>query len=217
MTKPEGVDYIVFSDSIVITAIGETEQAFISVARSCSQLMHALLNQGIPIRGAIAYGAFFRSAVAKSAFVAGRAVIDAYTFEQAQDWVGVMIAPSALRRIPDADSRCSLSGCSNSERFKELLERIEWPAFIHRCQSIPFHSTATLNPQYFDGYAVVPTAGVMEPAAIRDAIGTAIERLDWLRSIAPSPQAQRKYQETIKWLGLVQSDWHNLSLMLIRR
>jgi hypothetical protein len=52
----------------------------------------------------------------------------------------------------------------------------------------------------FDGFAVVPTNGLLDPAALRDSIKAAIDRLNWLRAIAPMPEAQEKYSRTTNWL-----------------
>ena len=91
-----GVNYVIFSDSIVLTVGGDGPDSLLAIAGACSRLMSELLIEHIPIRGAISQGAFVRSTVGQNVFVAGRAVIDAYQFEQVQDWTGIMIAPSAL-------------------------------------------------------------------------------------------------------------------------
>ncbi|HEU4389711.1 MAG TPA: hypothetical protein VFV34_18040 [Blastocatellia bacterium] len=104
-TKRSQVDYVVFSDSIMLTAKGEEPESLLEIAGASSRLLSDLLSEGIPLRGAIAFGSFFRSAIGESVFVAGRAVVDAYQFEQTQDWIGVMIAPSARARVTD------LAGC----------------------------------------------------------------------------------------------------------
>jgi hypothetical protein len=94
-TATEGteVDFVVFSDSIVLTATDEPDALF-KVAGACSRLMHDLILQDIPVRGAIARGQILRDTVGDNVFVAGRAVVEAYHFEQQQDWIGVMLAPS---------------------------------------------------------------------------------------------------------------------------
>ena len=207
-TEDREADFVVFSDSIVLTAKGDSPESLIAVAGACSRLLSHLLDEGIPLRGAIAFGDFFRSRVAESVFVAGRAVIDAYQFEQAQNWVGVMIAPSALARVPDLNSRCRLVDPANNDELERLLERVPWPVFIQPCRRIPFRASSPLDDPAFDGFAVVPTKGAFEPMAIRDSIKIAIDRLSWLRSIAPSPSAQRKYEEPRNWLSNIQQQWH---------
>lgn len=179
--------------------------------------MGDLLKENIPVRGAIAFGDFFRSSsVGESVFVAGRAVIDAYQFEQLQNWVGIMVAPSAVESVPDLEARCITK---KSEEYEDLLPfhevepRLQWAAFVQRCRQIPFRGTA-MQPETFDGFAVVPTSGEAEPSALRDSIKAAIDRLSWLRTIAPSPSAQRKYDQTIAWLSRIQVTWRRFAVAL---
>jgi hypothetical protein len=144
-------------------------------------------------------------------FVAGRAVIDAHQFEQQQDWIGIMIAPSARERVPDLEQRCQLQGRTAVEAFREVEPRMQWPAFVQHCYDIPFHTETPFDTQTFNGFAVVPTSGLLEPVALRDSIKASIDRLEWLRAIAPTPGAQRKYQRTSHWLREVHSMWHDVA------
>jgi hypothetical protein len=205
------IDYVVFSDSIVLTVEGEGTDSLVAIAGACSRLMGELLAEHIAIRGAIAYGHFVRSAIGQSVFVAGRAIIDAYQFEQLQDWIGMMIAPSARERVPDLEQRCQLQGRTTVEAFREVEPNIQWPAFIQRCYNIPFHTENPFDISSFDGFAVVPTNGLLEPVALRDSIQASIDRLSWLRAIAPTPGAQQKYQKTGAWLRTAQGLWHEVA------
>ncbi len=210
-TAATAVNYVVFSDSIMLTVRGDGPDSLLAIASASSRLMNELLIEHIPIRGAISQGAFIRSNVGESVFVAGRAVIDAYQFEQAQDWIGIMVAPSALACVPDLAERCRLTNCTSVEAFRAVEPRFGWAAFIQPCHSIPFHTENPFESSGFDGFAVVPTDGLLDPVALRDSIKNAIDRLNWLRAIAPSPASQRKYQETTNWLGMVQRLWHEVA------
>jgi hypothetical protein len=205
------VDYVVFSDSIVLSAKGDSPDSLLAVAGTCSRLLVDLLNEGIPLRGAIAFGGFVREAFGESVFVAGRAVIEAYQFEQQQDWIGVMLAPSAVAQVPDLIDRCRLPGDGVAMTFKDIEARYPWPAFIQRCRSIPFHQSSPFELSVFDGFAVVPTKGVLEAAEIRDSVKVAMDRLAWLRVLAPTPSSQRKYQLTGDWLYPIQGRWHDIA------
>jgi hypothetical protein len=54
-TEDTEVEFVVFSDSIVLTARDEPD-ALIKIASASSRLMHDLVLQGIPVRGAISKG-----------------------------------------------------------------------------------------------------------------------------------------------------------------
>src|SRR5258708_17948472 len=209
------IDCVVFSDSIVLNAKGEGPEPLAAVAEACSRLLRALLGDGIALRGAIAFGDFVRQSFGESVFVAGRAVIDAYRFEKAQDWIGVMLAPSAVARVPTLRERCNLRVAAGSERadLKAIEERYPWPAFIQPCDEIPFHVSSPSEPSVFDGFAIVPTSGVLEAAEISASIRAAMAKLGWLRAIAPTPGAQRKYQLTQNWLDQVLKLWGHVAYM----
>jgi len=207
----QAIDYVVFSDSIVLNAKVDNPEPLVAVAGACSRLLGALLNEGIALRGAIAFGGFVRESFGESVFVAGRAVIDAYRYEKLQNWIGVMIAPSAVARVPDLRDRCRLPGDGVAVSFKDVEAMFPWPAIIRPCHAIPFHGSNPFEPSEFDGFAVVPTNGALELAAVRDSIKAAMDRLAWLRTIAPTPDSQLKYQRTLNWLNQLHSRWHDLA------
>ena len=204
-TKDTRVTYVVFSDTIVLTTEGNGPDPLLTMAQASSRMFYDLLQLGIPIRGAIAFGNFFRSTIVDSVFVAGSAVVDAYWFEQQQDWVGVMLAPSARACVPDLESRCELRPPGG---FKG---RAEWAAVIQRCRSIPFHSERSDDLRNFDGFAVVPRKCEPVPVDILRCISDSETRLQWLRGIAPSPASQRKYDATLRWLGSFREDWRGIA------
>src|SRR5205823_8601161 len=113
-----------------------------------------LLLEDIPVRGAISKGPILRETIGGSVFIAGRAVVEAYQFEQQQDWVGVMLAPSAVQSAPVLGFR-EIDLTKNS--YRALLRRgtIDWPATIQPWPKIPFHGSKA-----FAGYAVVPHSGI---------------------------------------------------------
>jgi hypothetical protein len=191
---------VVFSDSIVLTIAQDTPEALVTIAGACSRLLFDLLQQGFPIRGAVSRGQFVRESIGESVFVAGRSVIDAYAFEQRQDWVGIMLAQSAVAAVPDLFDRCLLHGNLD---VPALMDRFEWAAYIQRCPSIPVHTETPFEHSTLDGYAIVPTTGVpTEPAKLRDSTQAAVKQLDWLRiSSAPTPAAQEKYRKASQWLS----------------
>jgi hypothetical protein len=208
------VSSVIFSDRIMLTIEDEEPNSLLAIALACSRLMHGLLKEDIPFRGAISGGDIVRSFFDGSPFIAGRAVLDAQLFEQAQDWAGVMVAPSALERVPDLRKRCDLQPYVADRRDSSKLStpNIEWAAFIQPCRKIPFHGQNPLGePDYYEGFAVVPTSGDAEPAALRESIQVAIARLNRLCSIAPTPASRGKYERVIAWLKGVLQVWDTIA------
>ena len=98
-----------------------------------------------------------------------------------------------------------------SQGLQSLRSRFAWAAVIQPCHGIPFHTARPFGSSNFDGYAVVPTNGVLEPASLRDSISAAMSRLKWLRAIAPTPAAQSKYRATLDWLASIQREWEGVA------
>jgi hypothetical protein len=197
---PADVESVVFSDSIVLTTTDKTENGLATIAHACSRIMGGLLQKEIPIRGAIAYGDFYRSRVNRGVFIAGRAVVDAYNFQQKQDWVGIMLAPSARARVTKLTSWCNIPkkvSSTNQERVLERLRgRLKWSSVLQKYDRIPFKPD-----REYKGIAVVPL--VSEASTLYElfeGLQEAIHRLSWLSSIAPSPAEQFKYESSIEWL-----------------
>jgi hypothetical protein len=104
--KMEGVEYVLFSDTIVINAPSRSPEDLLQILQACSFAMHYLLKEGLAVRGAISYGSYYRSRSQKGVVIAGPAFIEAYHFEKAQNWVGIALAPSILREFSDLEARC---------------------------------------------------------------------------------------------------------------
>ena len=208
------VPYVVFSDSIVLTTNSDSDADLLSMLQRCSRVLGHLLRANIALRGAIAYGSYSRSDLTSGVFVAGRAILDANNFEHAQDWVGIMLAPSTVKRIPDAATRFVLTGNDQSgspEGQAAIQSRLPWSAFVQPCLQIPFHSKHPFEQNDFSGFAVVPTDGVAQPQPIFESLERSIESLNRLRTWAPTPSAQEKYRKCETWIRPICSTWREVT------
>jgi hypothetical protein len=95
------VQYVLFSDSIILTTTEDDFESLKAICRSSSYLFHLLLEHEFAVRGAISLGSFSRSEDPNGTFIAGRAIIDAYNFEKVQDWIGIVLCPSILQKHKD--------------------------------------------------------------------------------------------------------------------
>jgi hypothetical protein len=205
------LDYVVFSDSIVLTTRDASEDSLQVMLCQCSQLFGVMLKEEIPLRGAIACGPFVREESKGGVFIAGNAIIDAYAFETAQDWVGVMLTPSAHRRVPTLKDRCRLSNFETPDGLKALEDRMGWAAHVQPCASIPFHCTTPFEDSQYDGFAIVPASNsagpVHMPVLMERSLKESLAALDWLKSLAPNPAAQAKYKRARDWLYHIHQSW----------
>jgi hypothetical protein len=205
LAESSNIQSIVFSDSIVLALHGKQPENLRLLCEACSRLMYDLITEDIPIRGAIACGDFATSNVNSSAFIAGKPIIEAYEFEQKQDWTGVMLAPSALKAAPIIKDQCT-TVFYNDEAFPDLPKYLEWKAYTQHCPAIPFHS-GNGGPIH-DGFAIVPGGSTSLDSMVTNLSGV-ITRLEWLKLIAPTPGDQAKYSATLDWLRRIQGIWQS--------
>jgi len=205
------VESVVFSDSIILTSAerDNQESSFLNIVQACSLMFGRLLQVEIPLRGAIAFGNIFKHDIeqpTKSVFIAGGPIVEAYEFERAQDWVGIMLAPSVLKQLPELENRCLLL----PGKQKQLLKNVQWGGHIQRCDRIPLHADGD-GARSYDGFAVVPTVTQLHNSLVQDDdLSRIVEQLKRLRFLAPSPGEQRKYAETTNWLNAVRSTFNKV-------
>ena len=208
------VDSVVFSDSIVLTTKDNSEAELHALLLRCSRAFGLLLQNGIALRGAIAHGPFYRNVTPSGTFVAGRAILDAYNFERLQDWVGIMIAPSTLKQarsfIEQVSNFMDLQA-GNADNLKRIREITPVAAFVQRCNGIPFQPTHPLGNRTFEGYAIVPTDGVSNVNSIVQSFDLSYKALEGLRAIAPTPEAQAKYQRSSQWMSQILWRWRDIA------
>jgi hypothetical protein len=192
----ESVDYVLFSDTIVITSQTNTEASLLGVLRACSYVMHYLLKEGLPIRGAVPYGQFTRNQNPKGVLIAGAAFLEAYRFEKAQNWVGIVITPSVLRVYPKLNERCQMIPAGPGGSTSAMLENQDWMKIVQRHRAIPWHASEGS----WDGFAILPTAPGWTFQHMSIGLGEVAEWLEKQRLLASDPGAQQKYDAPISWI-----------------
>lgn len=209
----ESVEYVLFSDTIVISTPSDNEEALLALLRACSHGMRWLLKAGLPVRGAISHGSYLRSKSEKGVLIAGPAFIEAYRFEKAQDWVGIVIAPSVLRSFAKLKVLCaSIPGIPlQPDMLTDLQGRLNWARIVQPCNAIPWHIDEPSGLSTMDGYAVVPTAPLWGVPKMAAGLGEIIERLTHERSLAANPKAQRKYDQPLRWINFLKDGWQAIA------
>lgn len=210
-------DVAVFSDSIILAAADDSLDAFQSLVMRTSRLFGVMLQANIALRGAISFGPYTRTSLSFGSFFAGRAIIDAYNFEQRQDWVGIMLSPSVVERVPQLRDLCNIGLSSlpfaahDPVDQLKLRNRVKWASVLQPCDRIPFHGGHPYENYTYDGFAVVPTMGDSGFSALAEGLQKCLEALDWLKSLAPDPRAQEKYSRTRQWLYPLSARWAEIS------
>jgi len=109
--KYKPLQFVLFSDNLVINTQDEKPASFFALIRACSDVFFNLAQHQIAVRGAVAHGMFMRSPNTQQGVVlAGRPIVEADHYQHCQDWVGIILAPSVVRQQVDLARETSLIG-----------------------------------------------------------------------------------------------------------
>lgn len=197
------LQYVLFSDSVVLYSLGDGREAQDAIVAACSEALHQLLRQGVAIRGAIAHGDFIRTLdPGPGIVVAGRPIVEAFEYEKAQDWIGIMICPSVLREDPELSSRCTLSAKLSGESWETWRTRSQTGLTLQEWEEIPFHDDSSQSAKHA-ALAVVPMSSTAKTAPeVRADLDSSRRSLEKLRLEAPNPRAQLKYKAAKRFLDV---------------
>ncbi|MGD0624832.1 MAG: hypothetical protein ABSB32_08960 [Thermodesulfobacteriota bacterium] len=200
---------ILFSDTVVLYTFDDELHSFRDIVSLVSRLSFSLLMEEVPLRGAIAHGLFARSEQqVHGTVIAGRPIIEAHYYEAQLQWIGVMLAPSVLRAVPDLAKQTPVQGPNPNEAQEVYCERVSLAARIQQCSKIPVASTPGAPVGWLEGFAVVPiSAGARTPEELKKSISTLLWKLRSLKPLAPEPRSQDKYQNSIVWLQELHLRW----------
>jgi len=94
-----------FSDTYLIYGIGDDEDSHYNVIETVWWLVSVTMDTATPVRAGVAYGEFYDKP--ENELYVGKALVEAYELEQAQEWVGGALSPKAARKTPQ-DAMCHL-------------------------------------------------------------------------------------------------------------
>ncbi|MDY7000481.1 MAG: hypothetical protein SVS15_01700 [Thermodesulfobacteriota bacterium] len=84
-----------FSDTFIIYS--NTEESFAAIESTTRWFIFFLIRAHMPVRGAMSYGDFYADGE-KNVFF-GKALIEAYSYGENQDWIGFILCPSAIKQM----------------------------------------------------------------------------------------------------------------------
>lgn len=96
-TAWENVGYAWFSDTFVVYTIDDSAESFGAIDNISRWFFYFLITGDIPVRGAISCDSFYADRDNQLFF--GEALIEAYEYGEAQDWIGLLLCPSAEERL----------------------------------------------------------------------------------------------------------------------
>lgn len=87
-----------FSDTFIIFTPDDSPGSFEDIRLLAEEFFIECIGNEVPLRGAVSFGLFsFESAINEGIYL-GNALIDAYTFAEDTDWIGLILTPYALER-----------------------------------------------------------------------------------------------------------------------
>jgi hypothetical protein len=202
--KYEPLQFVLFSDNLVINTQDEKPASFLSLMRACSDVFFNLTQRRIAIRGAVAHGLFMRSPNTQQGVVlAGRPIVEADHYQHCQDWVGIILAPSVVRQQADLEKELALKRPNAGETGEQWYLRAGLTVHLQRWPNIPFHPDG-----HYDGYAIIPVRqDSRTPAEIRDSLRVTLADLEKMRAAAPDPLSQQKYANSLSLLNVLDARW----------
>lgn len=90
------LEYLWFSDTFVMYTPDDSARSYTIIQQAAKHFIDKCLYTTIPIRGAISVGTFIRSHDGRA--LMGRAFIDAHLYGDDQDWLGLLLTPTAIAK-----------------------------------------------------------------------------------------------------------------------
>jgi hypothetical protein len=209
--KYRELQFVLFSDNLVINTRNEERASFLTLIRACSDLYFSLARRQVAVRGAVAHGSFMRSPNTKQGVVvAGRPIVEADHYQHSQDWVGIMLAPSVIRRDNEKlQNECgTIPELQPGETESKWIERISLPLNLRKWTKIPFQSEDSLGRNYFTGFAVLPIRPEVTAATgVVSSLAVTLKDLEIMKAVAPNPSSQEKYSATSSFLQSAKEEW----------
>src|SRR5262249_1312473 len=140
---------------------------------------------------------------AHGTLIAGTPILEAHHYEAEQQWIGIMVTPSVLRKINNIEQRAQVSRRRPGELATSYLARTLKGVAVQKCSQIH------LKEGLYDGYAIVPLPIVSNTQEIVDALGRVLSKLQWLKQLAPDARSQTKYEHSYLWLNGFSERWQD--------
>jgi len=132
-----GVGHAWFSDTFLIVAADESAASFVEMDRLARSFAYFLLCRRVPFRGAISCGQMY--ADFDDRVYLGLGMVEGYEYGEGQDWVGLVLCPSAMLRLQSF-------GLSLDNRLNWQLFPVPW---TKRPQGCPDNLPAYILGQSF--------------------------------------------------------------------
>lgn len=187
-----GLDYTLFSDSLVLTTDNAEDEDLLCLIAAISEISFNLLVQlNVPVCGCVSIGSFEKEIDNKNMIITGKPIVEAIEYEKKQNWIGVMVSPSVLKSKPDIRSKISYHELTIDKHPENLI----WTSLLYEYEKIPF------SIEHFHGFALLPhTKNVTSLSQTNRALRQYRSKINELKFYAPDPYVQHKYSNTKEFI-----------------
>jgi hypothetical protein len=152
LNVPEKVGSVMFSDTIVLFTIDDSDLSLRSLIVAVGALFHRALVKCVPVRAALAYGTFFINQ--PKSMYAGPALIEAYRHGESAQWLGIVACPSVVGRAAalgmTSDSKNIIVPWSIPVKTGTIEGyAVNWPAAVQNDMTVPAPLTAE---QFYEAF-----------------------------------------------------------------
>ncbi len=93
----ESIDYLFYADTFILFSKNNKIGDYPSLIRASKTFINKCIRERIPIRGAISFGHVQFGY--KKKIIIGKAFLDAHVYSEDQDWIGLILTPSATNEL----------------------------------------------------------------------------------------------------------------------
>ncbi len=200
--KPRKIDYLSFSDSVILSSPNNDITSFIQMCESLAEIQYELLMElNATVCGAISYGVFNREVRAGNGMITGRPLLEAIEFEKKQNWIGIMVCPSVIGKFFElVDS--STSHIISDEDEVHFINRMKHVSLLQ------YHLLYFNNNEPYEALVVVPRSkySLVFSDLLKD-IREYKKKLNALRLAAPDSHSQNKYSKMDNFLHEISQNY----------
>jgi len=95
----ENVEYLFYADTFIIYSKSERVNDYPGFIRVSKNFINKCIYKRLPIRGAISYGELILGHAKK--ILMGKAFLESYVYGEDQNWLGLILTPSASRKLKE--------------------------------------------------------------------------------------------------------------------
>lgn len=147
---------VMFSDTIVLFTMGDTEIDLKLILIATSELLHKAMFNRVPVRAGIAHGTFFFNI--QESMYAGPALIEAYHLGESAQWLGITTSETVCRRAKVANIQSGtvdvvIPAQIPSRSGMQCGYAVNWPAsFAHDFKVEPPISVELFYSQFAESF-----------------------------------------------------------------